>query len=369
MQQNDFHVNAAKPSVDFLIVGQGLAGSLLAMALLRAGKDVLVLDDGWQSAASLAASGVINPVSGQRLSRDPELDSLLPAAISSYQALEQKFGASLIRPKALLRLVQSADELSRLEQRRADTAYQALLGPWLEPAALPPEVKAPLGGFAQYQVSLVDVALLLRLIRGLLEAQGRLIQEAFEPESLVFGTEGLGYGSYLAKALVFCEGHRVCSNPWFGALPWQPAKGQSLVLNIPEPLPDAILSASNGLIPLSNGQYRLGSTYERDWTNEQPSPVARNELLTGLGHLLHKIPEYQVLEQLAGVRPAAAGSRPLLGRHPIWPSLHLFNGFGSKGVLLIPGYARDFAQALCQPGPLPSHLDLSRHHGLLVAHD
>lgn len=353
---------------DFLIVGQGLAGSLLAMALLDAGKRVLMLDDGWRGASSLAASGVINPVSGQRLAKDPELEHLLPAALETYKALGKRFGASLIQSKALLRLVQSADELERLKMRRLDTSYQALLGPWVSPEALPPEVKAPLGGFYQQQVYLVDVALLLRLVRDFLQEQGLLIQEAFEPESLAFGPAGLRYGPHQASALVFCEGYRVGDNPWFAALPWQPAKGQSLVLEIPADLPDAILSAGKGLIPLGKGRYRLGSTYERDWQDDRPTTAARDELLAGLAGLLHKPPEYLVLEQASGIRPAAAGSRPLIGRHPGLPSLHLFNGFGSKGVLLIPGYARDFAQALCQPGPLPSHLDLSRHHGLLVAH-
>lgn len=353
---------------DFLIVGQGLAGSLLAMALLDAGKQVLVVDDSWRGASSLAASGIINPVSGQRLSKDPELERLLPAALETYEALGKRFGARLIQPKALLRLVQSAEELERLKQRRADASYQALLGPWVAPDALPPEVKAPLGGFYQLQVHLVEVALLLRLVRDFLQSQGLLIEESFEPDKLAFGPAGLSYGQHQANVLVFCEGYRVGKNPWFAALPWQPAKGQSLVLKIPAALPDTILSAGKGLIPLGNNQYRLGSTYERDWQDDKPTTAARDELLTGLKGLLLKMPEYQLLEQASGIRPAAAGSRPLIGRHPSLPRLHLFNGFGSKGLLSIPGHARDFAQALCQPGPLPSHLDLTRHHGLLVAH-
>ena len=52
---------------DFLIVGQGVAGSLLAWFLLHAGKSVVVVDDGHKHAASITSLGLINPVIGVRL--------------------------------------------------------------------------------------------------------------------------------------------------------------------------------------------------------------------------------------------------------------------------------------------------------------
>lgn len=354
-------------NTDFLIIGQGLAGSLLVMALLEQGQQVLVLDDGWASASSLAASGIINPVSGQRLSKDPQLDWLLPAARTCYESLGQRFGASLIRPKAMLRLLQSDEERTRLDQRLASPGYQGLLGPWLEPDALPPEIRAPFGACAQQQVYLVEVARLLALVRDFLRAQGLLLEEPFAAARLAFTADGLSYGPWQCRSLIFCEGHRVKSNPWFGALPWQPAKGESLLLRCNNSMPDMILSGSKGLIPLGDGHYRLGSTYEWSWDGEQPSEPARVELLAGLHNIFHQPPEVEILEQQAGIRPAAAGARPLIGCHPQYPQLKLFNGFGSRGVLLIPGYAEDFARALCTEGPLPPELTLSKHHGLLVA--
>lgn len=346
------------------------------MALLGLGKRVLVVDDGWRSAASLAANGVINPVSGQRLARDPELDSLLPAAVETYTTLSRDFQHQLIQATPLLRLIQSEDEAMRLKQRSADPGYQTLLGPWLDPSQLPLSLNAPLGAFEQLQVHLVDVAQVLRLIRGHLLEHGLLIDEAFDGDGLAFGPHGLSYGRHQADALVFCEGHRVCNNPWFGALPWQPAKGESLLLSVTSPLPDSILSAGVGLVPLGHDRYRLGSSYQRDWRDREPDPSVRAELLQGFERLFKQPIQYQVVDHFAGIRPAAAGSRPLIGRHPLQPRLHLFNGFGSKGVLLIPGYARRFALELSrtlrqpchQAGASPEGLHLDRHLGLFVDH-
>jgi len=51
--------------IDFLIVGQGLAGSLLAWELIQRGCSVLVVDKGEENASQVAA-GLINPVTGIR---------------------------------------------------------------------------------------------------------------------------------------------------------------------------------------------------------------------------------------------------------------------------------------------------------------
>ena len=62
--------------VDFLIVGQGLAGSLLAKELLRRGRAVHVVDDRWKSSSSQVAAGLMTPLTGRRftLTKDyPEL--------------------------------------------------------------------------------------------------------------------------------------------------------------------------------------------------------------------------------------------------------------------------------------------------------
>ena len=50
--------------VDFLIVGQGLAGSLLAKELLRRGRTVHVVDDRWKSSSSQVAAGLMTPLTG-----------------------------------------------------------------------------------------------------------------------------------------------------------------------------------------------------------------------------------------------------------------------------------------------------------------
>ena len=75
--------------VDFIIVGQGLAGSLLASELLEAGKTIQIFDADHKGAASAIAAGIINPITGRRLVKSWMIDQLLPTALAIYRKQEK----------------------------------------------------------------------------------------------------------------------------------------------------------------------------------------------------------------------------------------------------------------------------------------
>ena len=53
-------------SVDYIIVGQGLAGTLLAHDLIEQGHTLVVIDKDLKASASKVAAGLFNPVSMKR---------------------------------------------------------------------------------------------------------------------------------------------------------------------------------------------------------------------------------------------------------------------------------------------------------------
>ena len=75
---------------DYLIIGLGLAGSLLAWELLQRGCTIMVVDNGLENASQVAA-GLINPVTGMRLVKSADLEHLLPSAKRCYEQLSQFF--------------------------------------------------------------------------------------------------------------------------------------------------------------------------------------------------------------------------------------------------------------------------------------
>src|SRR6478609_7832556 len=99
-------------STDIIIVGQGLAGTLLALELEKLGRRVRIIDDHHRDAASPVAAGLINPVTGMRLSPTAGAAELIPFAISTFRALELKFGVPLYRDMAVFRAYENAEEIA-----------------------------------------------------------------------------------------------------------------------------------------------------------------------------------------------------------------------------------------------------------------
>src|ERR1700760_1611619 len=102
---------------EFIIIGQGLAGTALAWALLRRGRSVLVVDNERGGASRLAA-GLITPVTGKRLAKSWRWNELYPAAFAFYRAIEAETGATFFYQRPALRLF--ANEVERDEYGRRE---------------------------------------------------------------------------------------------------------------------------------------------------------------------------------------------------------------------------------------------------------
>jgi glycine/D-amino acid oxidase-like deaminating enzyme len=72
-------------------------------------------------------------------------------------------------------------------------------------------------------------------------------------------------------------------------------------------------------------------------------------------------PDCEVIEHLAGVRPATKDRRPFLGLHPKFSQLAIFNGMGSKGVSLAPYFAKEMADFLLSEKELNPEVNINRY--------
>jgi len=58
-----------------------------------------------------------------------------------------------------------------------------------------------------------------------------------------------------------------------------------------------------------------------------------------------------MVQHQTGIRPTTINRKPLIGAHPGESNLYCFNGFGSKGCLSIPYFAKQFSQHFSQGLP------------------
>jgi len=334
---------------DFLIIGQGLAGSLLAWELMQRGCKVVIVDNGLENASQVAA-GLVNPITGLRLVKSAEVDTLLPAAKHCYAQLADFFQQPFYIEKPMLRLFTNDNEFNNAAKRLNNPAYQDYLGE-LQPlgASLKP-IAAPFGFLEQQQTAYLLTRPLLNCLKDYFIARNSYRQAEFDGQDVIN-----------AKQIIFCEGYQATQNHWFSWLPFQAVKGEILTLAHQSELPDKILNNGHWLIPLNAGQIRIGATFDRDNLNTQPTEQGKNELLNALRHIAPDVTATALLSHQANIRPCTLDKQPFIGLHPKHPQLAIFNGFGAKGSLQIPWYSGQFADALLHGTPLPPSCAIQRY--------
>ena len=348
-------VPASPDALDFVVVGQGLAGTLLALELERRGRRVLIADDGWRTAASRVAAGVLNPVTGMRIVKTLGADDLLPAAKRVYSALGERFGETFFREVPFYRFYSSEHEREIKAKRAADPEYAGWISEDVPAGTLCGGALADrLGGFFVHRAGWLDIPKLLDCARAEWRSRGVLLEENFDYGDVEISRAGTRWrGRDVRGGIIFCEGFRVRENPWFSHLKWQPAKGEFVELELAgtENFQSQILKGNVVAIPLGGARWRVGTNYDRETLDTVPTPEVAERLRRAFSAMFVKLPSAEAAPQLvahrAGVRPAVQGALPKVGAHEKFPKLFLFNGFGSKGVTWIPLYAERFAEKLC----------------------
>jgi len=341
-------------TVDFLIIGQGLAGSLLAWELLQRGCKVLIVDNNQENASQIAA-GLINPVTGMRLVKASEIDTLLPVATRCYAELTEYFQQPFYIEKPMLRILRSENEATYLEQRLADPNYQDYLAA-IEPSG---SFSTSFGLVQQQHTGYLLTQPLLTCLKSFFIANDCYRTAVVDYADIELGAMQ-SWQNIIAKHIVFCEGFQGANNPWFSWLPFKPVKGEILTLSHQAALPDKILNNGHWLIPTTNRLIRVGATFDRDNLNTLPTEQGKNELLAATRKLTSET-SIDVIDHKANVRPCTADRKPFIGRHPEHPQLLIFNGFGAKGSLQIPWYSQQLAEHLLTSHALPYSCDIKRH--------
>ena len=69
---------------------------------------------------------------------------------------------------------------------------------------------------------------------------------------------------------------------------------------------------------------------------------------------------FEIIDHQAGIRPTVKDRRPLLGVHPAHHQLAIFNGMGTKGVMLAPYFANHLVNHLENDDKLLPEIDIVR---------
>jgi glycine/D-amino acid oxidase-like deaminating enzyme len=373
-----------KNEFDYLIIGQGLAGSILAYTLLEKGKKVLVLDEPKLQNCSKIAAGICNPITGRNLVRTWKSKELFAFLNNFYPKLEKQFNQKFFFKTPIYRPFQTLEQQQDWSVQE-DKATEEVIYP--KSRFLTEKVNDALGGLLIKNGGHLRTDVFLEVIKKYLIEKNAYQEKLFDFDKLILNqtdednNEQVIYQDIQAKHIIFCRGVADKTNPFFEKLPIAPAKGEILHIDFDKTkentqenkneqnqemikkLNEIILNKGCWLVPFEENifennlnnkvkgfnqetitTFRTGSTYNHDDLTLEPTQNAKEEIESKLKAVLNL--DYQITKQEVGIRPSTRTRYPLMGTHKDYPQMSIFNGFGAKCVSMIPYFANEFIEYL-----------------------
>ncbi len=356
-------------SRDLLIVGLGWAGACVSRAALQAGLKVCVVDPEEGETASRIAGGVIDPISGKKLTPTWRGREFFESAREFYQIWQRDLGASFYREAPILRSFIDLPQAQLFSDRSEDLKKAGIgLRSWR--AGNTDDMSRALGFRTEAGAAFtepgawVHTEALLDAWKAHLRAEGAFVSARVAPGDLQAAPEGgwLWQGQ-LFQQVVLCGGAALSDWPELAQQPWGRTAGEVLDLELSGVSSQQVTKRKFQLIPLEGQRFRWGGTYRNRPTDCLPSQEGRDALTSGLEDLLGveamaeasatqvgpnegqslargaAQPTARVRAHRAAYRGNLRDHLPLVGRMPGGegrPPVWVLGALGSKGALWAP---------------------------------
>ncbi|OUS03351.1 FAD-dependent oxidoreductase [Flavobacteriales bacterium 33_180_T64] len=342
--------------VDYIIVGSGLASIAFCEQLRRAKKKFVVFDDKSQQSSKVAA-GLYNPVILKRFTKVWNAKSQLELALPKYKELEK-----LLKIKLNYKLPVYRKFSSIKEQNEWFTASdKPVLSDFLSTKLIKNTnrfIAAKFGFGEVLHSGRIHTKQLVTSYCEYLLKKSQLIQEAFNYELVAVHSQYIQYKNIKSKYIVFAEGYGLSKNPFFNHLPLIGTKGEMLTIKAPDLKMNFILKSSVFIVPLEGDLYWIGATYEREDKTHTITNNARQELTDKVKQIITC--DFEVVEQVAGIRPTIRDRRPLVGVHQEHKNVFVLNGLGTRGVMISPYVAEQLFNHIELKSDLDPEIDINR---------
>ena len=336
---------------DVIVVGGGIIGLSLAIALRKRGARVLIVERGEPAReASHAAAGMLD---NSPLEIPRELQSLAAASAKMYpefvHELQDESGVNIdLREQGTL-LVHPA-------QRHLPADCAAQDAPPDNLAKFEPALRPEHNAVAYLKERSVDPRALGGAALKAAKHRAVDIASGSEVESVLIERErAVGVATrkteYRARTVVNCAG------AWAGQIgpqkfPTRPVKGQMLAVVGGPAVHHVIRTPGLYLVPRGDGRIVIGSTLEDAGFDKRTNPDTIRQLLEAARRLVPGLRKARILEDWAGLRPGTPDDLPILGATST-PGYFVATGHFRDGILLAPVTAQVMAQIVM--GAKPEH--------------
>jgi len=339
--------------IDYIVVGGGLSGMLVARELSAGGARVSLLERGeLGKEASWAGGGILSPLYPWRY--DDAVTALSLWSQRHYPRLAAELVAETgIDPEWLPSglLIPEAGEAGRASRwaQRWDVALERL------PAERLADLEPGLGrkgddeGLWLPEVAQIRNPRLLKALAHSLAVRG--VEIHTQTEVLEFITKGNRVqGVRTREDTMSAEGVVVTAGAWTAELlgplagaDWRiaPVRGQMLLFHAePGLVRHIVLKRDRYLVPRRDGRILAGSTLEYVGFDKSTTHEAYDELHAAALAMIPALANCSVERHWAGLRPGTPQGIPVIGEHPRRRGLYINAGHFRNGVVTGPASAR-----------------------------
>lgn len=339
-----------------LIIGGGLTGTILAWQFYFNNKNFLLIDDNPQNSSSKVAAGLYNPIVFKRLTLSWLADKLIHYLDDFYSKIESVLNIKFHFKRNILRIIPSKEDQdfwikrTKLDQISKYTINDIFDNPFTN------IINAPYG-------------------MGVVKNAGNINTNLFLEESKKFFIKNNSYLNirveinknnlddlilkHKSERIIFAEGWLNTNNIFFSWLPYKLVKGEILKLKINGLDTFDVPNKRVFLLPLGNFEFIAGSTYRWTFSDDKPTNEEKNYLIDHLDNILKA--KYEIIDHKAGIRPAILDRRPVIGKHPKINNYYIFNGMGSKSVMLSPFLSKNLFDHIYKNKEIENEASIKRY--------
>jgi len=338
---------------DYAIIGGGLAGSVLYNSFKKLNVSVLLIDNSPEISSSLVAAGIYNPIVFKRLTKSWNIDYLLEDLNDFYGNFENQNQIKIHFKSNIFKIIANNEEKDFWIKKSKEQDLSIYLNSNIIYKF--DEILHLNSGLGQiYNSGYVDVYNFIQQSKINAILNNEYYNDYFEFKSLVIQDDNkFTYKNYSFKNIIFSEGYQAQNNPYFDKIKFKLTKGELLIIDIIDfddiekinEIKNYILNKNLFLLPffdstLNKILFKVGATYEWEDLEETITEKGKKEILDKL-EKIYKF-KYKVIDHKVGIRPTVIDRRPVIGNHNKHNNMFVFNGLGTKGVMIAPFLANLF---------------------------
>ena len=297
---------------DYIIIGQGLAGSALAWRLYFNNKSFIIIDSEANTSASKAALGIYNPITGRKNIKTWNADILFKELENFYMRVEKSLNTKILYRKNIFRPFKNNRDLNDWNIRLGNEKYKKYLK----------EINNK--GITTKGSGYLDVKKYLKETKKYFKHIGRYKVHKLNNTELLKENNHINIDGYNFNKIVMCMGIDQKKINLFSEIKLIPVAGNSIKAES-KFFSDNILNKRISIFNVSKNEIYAGSTYNNGNINK-----GINLLKNQINKIINS--DFKILKSYFGIRPASKDRRPIVGKHKIINNLFIINGLGSKGV-------------------------------------